>query len=115
MDLPPAVVPLCRTGVYENFTWAAAGVAIIPMTAIARMPGCFMGISESEERLLCAAGLTLSIRAIRWLVGRGVGAAYRGAHKLRPAAAAHKLDQFPIKRPPRADSFMRMLDGARSM
>jgi len=44
-----------------------------------------------------------------------VGAAYRGAHKLRPAAAADKLDQFPIKRPPRADSFMRMLDGARSM
>src|SRR5438552_4736112 len=73
MDLPPAVVPLCRTGVYENFTWAAAGVAMIPRTAIARMPGCFMGISESEERLLCAAGLTLSIRAIRWLVRTGSG------------------------------------------
>jgi len=31
------------------------------------------------------------------------------AHKLRGAAAAIKTDLFPFKRPPRHDSFMRML------
>jgi hypothetical protein len=33
------------------------------------------------------------------------------ALKLRPAAAADKTDPFPIKRPPRADSFKRWLGG----
>jgi hypothetical protein len=31
------------------------------------------------------------------------------AHKLRGAAAAIKIDLFPLERPPRHDSFMRML------
>ena len=36
------------------------------------------------------------------------------AHKLRPAAAADKNNLFLTERPPRADSFMRLL-GARRM
>src|ERR1051325_724445 len=42
MAVPPTVAPLCKTGVAENFTWAAAGVAMTPRTAAASMPGCFM-------------------------------------------------------------------------
>jgi hypothetical protein len=38
--------------------------------------------------------------------------AKRIAHKLRPAAAADKINPFPITRPPRAYSFMHWLGGA---
>src|SRR2546430_5026475 len=44
------------------------------------------------------------VRALRLIPE---GAAYRIALKLRPAAAADKLIQFPTTGPPRADSFKR--------
>src|SRR4029077_16428383 len=52
MDVPPAVVPLCRIGVAENFTWATVGVTMRLRNATARMPGSLMrGLSESKEHL----------------------------------------------------------------
>src|SRR2546426_6952404 len=65
MDAPPTVAPLCRMGVDENLTWAAAGVAMRPATATARMPGCFMKHSPTgRKQLLCAPRRELSIRGM---------------------------------------------------
>src|SRR5438552_3190234 len=67
MDAPLDVLLLWRTGVAANFIWAAAGVTIKLRTARARIPGCccFMtGSPKSEERLVCAAGLTMSIQKL---------------------------------------------------
>src|SRR2546422_5381958 len=65
MEAPPTVAPLCRMGVDEILTWAAAGVAMRPATATARMPGCFMKHSPTgRQRLLCAPRRELSIRGM---------------------------------------------------
>src|SRR5713101_2473693 len=49
MGVPPAVVPLCRTGVAENFTCATAEVAMRLRNATARMPGCLMSDSRKGK------------------------------------------------------------------
>src|SRR4029077_8076664 len=105
MGAPPAVVPLCRTGVAENFTCAAAAVAMRLRNATARMLGCLMpGLSEGKGNLVCAAGLRLSTSAPRNLRNRPHGVllspsqvtvrrnpnapVFRPAVAVRPAARA---------------------------
>src|SRR5713226_4254573 len=102
MATPATVAPLWRMGVYVDFTWAATGVAMRPRTATASMPGCFIGDApKSKERLVCAVGLTLSIRAMPWPRNAGVfllNARHRvGIPELRVGCDPFPCSHAPIR------------------
>src|SRR5881296_2141265 len=124
MDLPPAVVPLCRTGAYENFTWAAAGVAMRPRTATARMPGCFMGKLRKRgaislrhgshavnpcDAMASENGEWAPPNGSRLSCGRRARRHNGGGRQSAPRQGANT--PFPLKRSPPA-SFKRLLGAA---